>query len=457
VLGESGADPGRVAVADAASGRSVSYAELGAMVGAVASGLVREGIGPGDVVGLHLPDGPEFAVALHAVIAAGAVPFPVDAACPLDAVDAVGACVVITSSGEFDGAARRLEIDGLRAGESGRVPMLEADLDRDAALLACTRGPGQTVRLTHAEVVAGLVRVADAGMIGGGDTVLSALPFSDVLGLNGVLNPALRLGATVVGLGGHDLLRAMRDHRVTVAVLPPRLVEALAYDRAVARYDLRSLRAVVAAGGPLAAEDARTAAARLGCPVRQAYGLAEAAGFTHLNLRAAEEGTLDSVGRGLPGVTWRIVNPRSGVSQASYQPGELCIRLPVARTADVPVRWLPTGDSAFADDHGRVFVLGRVTGVRPDPPGEPEPVLAAHPSVSDAAVVPAPDGDLGLAPHAFVVLAEPVSEIDLLRHVNGHVPRTRAVSAVHVVAEIPRTSDGQVRRRELLERVGLSP
>ncbi|MFI0407528.1 class I adenylate-forming enzyme family protein [Actinomadura sp. 3N508] len=451
VLGASGADPGRAAVVDVASGRSVTYAELATMVDAAASGLAREGIGPGDVVGLYLRDGPEFAVALHAVTTAGAVPFPVDAP---HLVDAVRAKAVVTSSGRFDGQARALGIWGLVAAGSGRVSLPDADPDRDTALLACTRGPGRTVRLTHAEVVAGLVRVADAGMIGGGDTVLSALPFADVLGLNGVLNPALRLGATVVGLGGHDLLRALRDHRATVAVLPPRLVRSLACDRAVSRYDLHRLRAVVAAGGPLAAEDARAAAARLGCPVRQAYGLAEAAGFTHLNLRAAEEGTLDSVGRGLPGVTWHIVDPRSGVSQPSYRPGELCVRLPVARTADVPVRWLPTGDSAFADDHGRVFVLGRATGVRPDPPGEPETVLAAHPSVGDAAVIPVPDGDLGLAPHAFVVLTAPASEIDLLRHVNGHVPRTRAVSAVHVVDEIPRTPGGEIRRRKLLERAG---
>ncbi|MFI0486147.1 class I adenylate-forming enzyme family protein [Actinomadura sp. 9N215] len=453
VLG-AGADPRRVAVVDAESGRSVSYAELAAGVGAAAAGLVREGIGPGDVVGLLLPDGPEFAVALHAVTAAGAVPFPVDAAY---LVDAAGARAAIAAPGRFDGTARVLEFDRLMAGDAAGVAVPEADPDRDVALLACTRGAGRTAGLTHAEVVAGLVRVADAGMIGGGDTVLSALPFSDVLALNGVLNPALRLGATVVGLGGHDLLRALRDHRATVAVLPPRLVEALARDRAVSRYDLRPLRAVVAAGGPLAAEDARAAAARLGCPVRQAYGLAEAGGITHLNLRAAEEGTLDSVGRGLPGVMWRIVHPRSGVAQPSYQPGELCVRLPAARTAAVPVRWLPTGDSAFADDHGRVFVLGRVTGVRPDPPGEPEAVLAAHPAVGDAVVIPAPDGDLGLAPHAFVVLAEPASEIELLAYVNGHVPRTSAVSAVHVVDGIPRTADGQVRRRELLERVGLAP
>ncbi|GAA4311524.1 hypothetical protein GCM10023178_74980 [Actinomadura luteofluorescens] len=50
-----------------------------------------------------------------------------------------------------------------------------------------------------------------------------------------------------------------------------------------------------------------------------------------------------------------------------------------------------------------------------------------------------------------------MSEADLLAYVNGRVPKTREVSAVHVVDEIPRTPDGRVRRRELLERAGLAP
>lgn len=465
-------DPGKTAVLDAESGRSLSHAELSALVGTAASALARAGSSPGDVVGLRLREPLDLAVALHAVIAAGAVPLPLTGPDTSRLLEESGArSVIADDSGGDDGPrtgeAPPLRLADLLAGPASEGAAPTAAGDRacgDVALLAFTRGtgrgPARTVRLTHAEVVAGLVRVAESAMFGGADTVLSALPFSTVLGLNGVLNPVLRLGATVVastGTGRHDLLRALRDHRVTVAVLPPELVEALAYERAVCRYDLRSLRAVVAAGGPLAAEEARAAASRLGCPVRQAYGLAEAGGFTHLNLRAAEEGTPDSVGRGLPGVAWRVVDPRTGAAQPSYQPGEMCVRLPVARAAAGPARWLPTGDSAFADEHGRVYILGRLAAAHREPPGDPEAVLAAHPSVADAVVAPAPDDDLGLAPHAFAVLAEPVSEDDLLAHVNGRVPRTRAVSAVHAVDEIPRTADGRVRRRELLERAGLAP
>ncbi|MBO2457455.1 AMP-binding protein [Actinomadura violacea] len=477
VFGGAGSDPARAArsaVADAASGRSLSYGELAVRMRAAAAGLVREGVRPGDVVGLHLPGGPEFALALHAVTAAGAVPFLVGGT-PADSVrqlESAGVSTVITwpgLAGDVRAPGRRLFCFGEEPGTEpfsallGEVPApaVPVDAARDLALVANTGdppGPVRTVRLTHAEVVAGLVRVAEAGMIGAADTVLTALPLTGVLGLNGVLNPGLRLGATVVaftGGGRHDLLRALQRWRATVAVLPPALVEALAHDRAVGRYDLRSLRAVVTAGGPLAAEDARAAAARLGCPVRQAYGLAEAAGITHLNLRAAEEGTLDSVGRGLPGVMWCVVHPRTGARQPSYQPGELCVRLPVARTAAVPVRWLPTGDSAFADDHGRVFVLGRVGRGRPEPPADPQAVLAAHPAVSDAAVAPVPDDDLGLVPHAFAVVTDETSAADLLAYLDTHAAGRRGIVAVHLVDEIPRDPAGRVRRRTLLARAGL--
>ncbi|MDL4819557.1 AMP-binding protein [Actinomadura opuntiae] len=477
VFGGAGSDPAkaaRPAVADASSGRSLSYGGLAARAGAAAAGLAREGVRPGDVVGLHLPGGPEFALALHAVAAAGAVPLPVgglQAAEIARLLEAEGVRTAITWPGlvgDIRAPGRRLFSFGTEPGTEPFAALLDGppasvpvDPSHALALVACTGGspgPVRAVRLTHAEVVVGLMRVAEAGMIGTADTVLTALPLSDVLGLNGVLNPALRLGATVVaftGGGRHDLLRALQRWRTTVAVLPPSLVEALGRDRAVARYDLGSLRAVVAAGGPLAAEDARAAAARLGCPVRQAYGIAEAAGITHLNLRAAEEGTLDSVGRGLPGVMWRVVHPRTGAVQPSYQPGELCVRLPVARTAAVPVRWLPTGDSAFADDHGRVFVLGRVGRGRSEPPAEPGGVLAAHPAVSDAAVVPVPDDDLGLVPHGFAVVTDETSEADLLAYLETHVAERGGIVDVHIVDEIPREPGGRVRRRALLTRAGL--
>lgn len=473
---------GRLAVVDAMGGRGMSHAGLAAAVGSLAAGLAREGAGPGTVVALHLPDSPEFVVALHAVTAAGATPMPVrpgttapELAALLAAADAE---ILITWPVLLDVARTavrerpvgRMFCFGDEPGvepvstlyTGGPAPEVRVDPACDAALIACTRGdgaPARAVRLTHAEVVAGLTRVADAGLVGPSDIALSALPLADPIALNGLLNPGLRLGATLVTLaaaGRHELLRAIQDHRVTVLLAPPRLVEVLAYDRSVGRYDLRSLRAVVSAGGPLSAEAARACSARLGCPVRQAYGTAEAAGITHLNPRGVEEGTLDSVGRGLLGVSWRVVDPATGSDQPAYQPGELCLRLPMTSAAAVPVRWLTTGDQAFADEHGRVYILGRLGARRPEPPAEPDAVLAAHPAVSDAVIVPVPDLAVGLAPHAFVVATRPVPREELLAYVNAHVPSYRRVVALHVVDMIPRSPSGRVRRRALLQRAGLS-
>ncbi|MEU5879272.1 AMP-binding protein [Spirillospora sp. NPDC047279] len=483
VFGEArpGTDRGaRPALVAATSGRTLTYDELTAAVASAATGLLNDGLGRGTVVALHLPDSPEFAVALHAVLAAGAAPFPVRAT--VTAVELTrlleesGARVLITWPVLLDiaqeaakgagvervlcfGAEPDVEPFSALATGAATLPDVALDPTTDLALIACTRGvtgPARAVPLTHAGMVGGLTRVAEAGMIGASDVVLSALPFADVLGLNGLLQPALRLGATVVcrsGAGRDNLLRALQEHRVTMALVPPEVVELFAFDRAVPRYHLRSLRAIVVVGGPLQTEIARACATRLGCPVRQSYGLSEAAGLTHLNLRAAEEGTLDSVGRALPGVRWRVADPVTGTDQPAYQAGELCVR--------AAGRWLPSGDSAFADEHGRVFILGRLGDRRPEPPAEPDAVLAAHPAVRDAVIAPAPDSELGLVPHAFVVLSAPVSAPvsadDLLAYVNAHVPPHRSVLVVNVVDMIPRSPSGRVLRRALLERAGLAP
>jgi acyl-coenzyme A synthetase/AMP-(fatty) acid ligase len=191
--------------------------------------------------------------------------------------------------------------------------------------------------------------------------------------------------------------------------------------------------------------------------------MTETAGITHLNRRPSEEGTLDSVGPGLPGVDWRIADVTTGLEQPSYQPGEMYVRLPATGgSRGVPARWFPTGDAAFRDDHGRAYLLDRLSEGWPGPPAEPGAVLAAHPAVRDAVVVPVPDPGLGLVPYAFAVLTdeaageEAQATLDLLAYVNGRVPPYRGVVAVHVVDLIPRWPGGQVARRALLRRAGLS-
>ncbi|GAA3228117.1 4-coumarate--CoA ligase family protein [Actinocorallia longicatena] len=464
---------GRTALTDAASGRTITYAELISLVGSAAAGLRRDGLCEGAVIAVHLPDSPELAVALHAVLAAGAVAVPIrpteTAAAMHRQLVETGARALITwpvlldialSAVENTPVARVLcfgaepDVEPFSRLFSGRPVMPRPRLEpaTDLAMIAFTRGtsgPAKQVRLTHRNLVAAMTQMA--GAYGESDTVLSALPFTDVLGFSSVLNPALQAGAVVAtrpGAGRHDLLRAMQERAVSVALLTPQLVEVLAYDREVGRYNLRALRSVISTGGPLRPEAARAAAQRLRCPVRQAYGLAEAGGLTHINMRAAEEGTLDSVGRGLSDAVWQV-RTFSG-REESYEPGELWLHGPMV-AGEEP--WARTGDAGFADEHGRLYIMGRMeAGVAEPPKTGPTSVLQQHPVVSDAAVIPVPDPELGLIAVAFVVVHGPAP--DLLAYVNAEMPAFQRVHSLRIVEEIPRGPDGRVRRRSLIEGSG---
>jgi acyl-CoA synthetase (AMP-forming)/AMP-acid ligase II len=469
------------ALVEAGSGRVLSYAELAEAFWPAAHGLAASGFGPGSVVAVHMPDVPEFAVALHAVLGAGATATTVRPTVTVDTMTRqlgeTSARAVVTWPVLLDialEAAKATEVERVfcfgsepdaepfsalsgRAA-SRRRPRLDPRMS--LALLPYTKGAAtlpRGVRLTHRNLLAALLAFAGTGLIGPADSVLSGLPLADVVALSTVLHPALRIGAAVVtwpGSGRRDLLRTLQDHQVTVAVLTPEQVETLAFDGSVGGYHLRSLRSIICTGGPLAPDTARTCSLRLRCPVRQAYGLAEAAGITHVNLRAADEGTLDSAGAALPSVRWRIVDPVSGTDQPSYQPGELRLRGPMVgsalRAADSP-EWLPTQDAAFCDEDGRLYLTGRLEDGKPGRPVDAGTILAAHPAVADAAVVPVRDGRPGV--HAFAVLAggDATTASTLLAHLNRHLPAHRRVDSVHLVDAIPRSPGGRVLRRALIE------
>src|SRR4029077_12843979 len=81
VLGGAAALGGKPALIDAASGRSLSSAALDGGVPRVAAGLDARGLRPGDVVGVFMPNAPEFALAFHGTLAAGGVVTTINSLC----------------------------------------------------------------------------------------------------------------------------------------------------------------------------------------------------------------------------------------------------------------------------------------------------------------------------------------------------------------------------------------
>lgn len=212
-------------------------------------------------------------------------------------------------------------------------------------------------------------------------------------------------------------------------------------------------------------------AARLGCRVKQAYGMTEVSGGTHI---APDDGLdrPESIGPALPGVECRVVEPGAGTDLGPDEPGELLVRTAgvmrgylgdqqaTAATIDAD-GWLHTGDIVTVDKDGWFYVTDRVKELikykaYQVAPAELEALLLTHPAVADAAVVRKRDALAGEVPKAFVVLRAPASADELMAWVGERLAGYKRVRQIEFTDHIPRSPAGKILRRLLVERdVGL--
>jgi acyl-CoA synthetase (AMP-forming)/AMP-acid ligase II len=279
----------------------------------------------------------------------------------------------------------------------------------------------------------------------------------------------LAAGATVVTMPRYELhafLGAIERHRVTVLAVPPPVFAALASDPAVDRYDLSTLQMIVSGGAPLGPQLQQAVAARFpGATVGQGYGLTETTAAIPVPARGGM--VPGSVGRRAPGTEARLVDPGTGRDTGRGEPGELWARGPQvmvgylgrpAATAEVlgADGWLRTGDLARVDADGNIFIVDRLkelikVNAFQVAPAEIEALLARHPQVADAAVIPRPDESAGEIPVAVVVPRGTLEPDELIGWVAERVASHKRIRAVRLVSEIPRTAAGKILRRELIE------
>jgi acyl-CoA synthetase (AMP-forming)/AMP-acid ligase II len=445
VLGAAYGRGGKRALVDAATGQELSYAELAAAVRETGAGLSTRGLRPGDVLALCAPNCIEFAVAWYAATSIGAVVTTVSPLCTGDEISRqlrqTGARWLVATSGLVEQKLRAVipetaivetfVIGGPAAGATpfgslrATAPALDVAVSAsDVALLPTssgTTGLPKSVELTHRNLVASLGQTWAAHQVAEDDVVIAALPLFHIYGLQITLNLPLLAGATVVILPRFELeafLRAVQDHGITRAEVVPPMVLGLMTAGVVDDYDLSTLRLLTSAAAPLGADLARACARRLGCRVKQAYGMTEVSGGTHIAPDAGPDRP-DSIGPALPGVECRIVDPRTGADLRPGEPGELLVR-----------------------------TAGAMRGYL----GDPGATAATHPAVADAAVVRRPDALAGEIPKAFVVLRAPASAQELMAWVAERVASYKRVRQVEFTDSIPRSPAGKILRRLLVER-----
>jgi acyl-CoA synthetase (AMP-forming)/AMP-acid ligase II len=499
VLGGATGRSDRAALIDGPTGRVLTYAELADSVRRAAAGLVTHGLAQGDTLALCSPNGPEFAVSYYAALAAGALVTTVNPLAPAEDIarqlTRSGAKWLITTAALAQGSAgKAAAAAGVRemfafgtadpatpfaaltdTEHPGRLPVVDPDDDAVLLYSSGTTGLPKGVLLSHRSLVASLGQMRAVHRVGPHDVVLNALPLYHIFALQVTLSLGLAAGATVVTMPRFDLegfCGLVQEHGVTrVEVVPP-IVLALARHPAVTGYDLSSLRLITSGAAPLGAALAGECARRLGCRVKQAYGMTEFGGATHA-VPDTGGGPASSIGPLLPGAAARVIDCASGLDVGSGQPGEMLIRTPAvmrgylgqpeatAATIDTD-GWLHTGDVVVADREGWFTVVDRVKELikykgSQVAPAALEAILVTHPAVADAAVIGRPDEESGEIPTAVVVLRQPAADPgavsrELMAYVAGRVAPHEKIRRVEFVADIPRSPSGKILRRLLADR-----
>ncbi|HEX3224745.1 MAG TPA: long-chain fatty acid--CoA ligase [Gaiellaceae bacterium] len=449
-------------------GRGLTYAELAAGADAFAAALTEAGLERGDRVATLTGNSPEHVEVFFACARLGLILLPLSWRLTAPELryqleDAEPALFLVEDEHRELAEQTGQTYERLaQPDERGETPAPRVSDPSDALLLiytSGTTGKPKGALLTHANCFWTNISFDGATGVHGDDDVLQVLPQFHVGGWNGQSLLAWLKGAVVVLEREFDpgrVLQLIEEKRVTTMMGVPSIYLLLAQHERFASADLSSLERAVVGGAPMPEALLETWAAR-GTAIVQGYGLTEAA--PNVLCLPPEDAVrkLGYAGKPYPFVDVRLADD-----------GELQVRGPNVfpgywRNDDATAQafttdgWLRTGDVAEADDEGFYRIKGRlkdmyISGGENVYPAEVESVLHEHALVRDAAVVGVPHERWGEVGVAFVV-AEDVTEVELIAWCEAHLARYKVPTSVRFVGDIPRNSLGKIQKQGLLAEV----
>lgn len=482
-------DPGGVALTGPAG--QWTWAQLAAQVDAVAAGLADLGVAGGDRVGLLLGNAPEFVLGYFGALRAGGVAVPLntgytgseltyqlaDSATRFVLTGAEHAGVLESSRPQLPALERVVLAGGPEwsallaapaAGSGGGATAVPRRGGEDLAVLLYTSGTSgrpKGAMLSHRALLANLEQVPprEPPVMSSADVVLVVIPMFHVYGLNAGLGMVARYGATAVLLDRFDAeqaLRAVQDYGVTVIVGAPPMYSAWSRMPGFGAV-LRAVRLAISGAAPLPVGALGQLREQLAGRVHEGYGLTETAPVLTTTL-ASPVPLPGSIGRPVPGVELRLLD-ENGDRVEDGDPGEITVRganlfsgyWPDGVDGPDEQGWFRTGDVAYADAGGDLFLVDRrsdlilVSGFNVYP-REVEEVLLTHPAVAEAAVLGRPHPHSGETVHALVVArgTEPTAA-ELVEHCARSLARFKCPTAVEFVPELPHSATGKVSKGRL--------
>jgi long-chain acyl-CoA synthetase len=363
-----------------------------------------------------------------------------------------GACAVATAGDAF-----RDNLEGVVVGpeamDSGGDKVDDAGENAVMLFTSGTTGLPKPVPVPTPTLLARLAAYADPAAH---QVRMLCVPIHHVGGL---------VGALVSLVGGHSLvvqprfdpaewLQLVEQHHVQLTFVVPTMLARIADHPDVAKRDLSSLQTVTYGASPMP-EDLviRLTKAMPNVGFVNTFGQTETLGGITLSTPEDHHHPVHrtSVGKLVPGVQIRLVDPDTGDEVPAGAVGELL----VASAQNVTNGWQRTGDLVRVDEDGYLYVAGRLSdtinrGGEKFGPIEVETVLREHPAVRDVAVAGVPDPELNERVGAVVVTADDVTVDELQEFCAGKLARYKTPELIVFVREVPLTDLGKVDRRAVV-------
>ena len=464
----------------------VTYAELQDGARRVAALLKSKGVGPGDRVGLVMPNVPPFPVVFYGALAIGAVVVPMNPLLKGREVtyylEDSGASIVFAwkdMAAEAGKGAAEVGIECVEVGPDfaevlgGHDPdeeVVDREDDDTAVLLytSGTTGQPKGAELTHHSMGTNAATSAETLVeLTEEDVVMGCLPLFHVFGLTCGLNASVLKGSCMTLLPRFDADKALsmvaRD-QVTVFEGVPTMYAGMLNAEGAEAADMSSLRTCISGGSAMPVEVMKKFEERFDCIVLEGYGLSETSPVASFN-QPDQERKPGSIGTAVRGVEMKVVDD-DGADVAQGEVGEIVIRgenvmkgywgREEETLEAIKDGWFHTGDLAKIDEDGYFFIVDRkkdliIRGGYNVYPREVEEALYEHESVAEVAVIGISDDDLGEEVGAAVALksGQKVSTEDLQAFAKEQLAAYKYPRVVWIVDELPKGPTGKILRREV--------